>query len=206
MIGWQNSWEYAAATPSKGFRGQMSVPRELSIYKNENSEYRIKSFPTKEVTSYRGQLLATQSSVAVTGSKLLNPISGSKLDIEFVIKRSSAEQAGIKLLKHGENQTLVYYNKIDNTLKIDRTKSGNVGFSAKFPSIESVPLPDTNDDIYIRILVDRNNIEVFANGGNQVMSDLVFPLSEKVSYELFSTEVATTFRDLNIWEMKSSME
>ncbi|WP_170982918.1 glycoside hydrolase family 32 protein [Dyadobacter frigoris] len=206
MIGWENSWEYAATTPSKGFRGQMSVPRELSIYKNENSEYRIKSFPVREVTSYRGQLLATQNSVAVTGSKLLNSISGSMLDIEFIIKKSSAEQAGIKLLKHGENQTLVYYNKIDNTLKIDRTKSGNVGFGPKFPSIESVPMPDTNDDIAIRILVDRNNIEVFANGGKQVMTDLVFPLSEKVSYELFSTEVATTFKNINIWEMKTSME
>jgi len=206
MIGWQNSWEYAAATPSKGFRGQMSLPRELSLYKNENSQYRVKSFPAREVNSYRGRLLSTQGSVAVTGSKVLNAITGSMLDIEFVIRKSSAEQAGIKLLKHGENQTAVYYSKIDNTLKIDRTKSGNVGFSPKFASIESVPMPDTDEDITIRIVVDRNNVEVFANGGKQVMTDLVFPLSDQFTYELFSTEVATTFRDINIWEMKPSME
>jgi fructan beta-fructosidase len=206
MIGWENSWEYAAVTPSKGFRGQMSVPRELSLYKNEKGEYRLRSFPVKEVSNYRGNLLATQNSVAVTGSKLLSSVGGKALDIEFVIKRSSAEQAGIKLLKHGEYQTLVYYNKIDNTLKIDRTKSGNVSFSPKFPSIESVPLPDDGSDIAVRILVDNNSVEVFANGGKQVLTDLVFPVSDKVSYELFSTDVATTFKNLNIWEMKASME
>ncbi len=206
MIGWENSWEYAAVTPSKGFRGQMSVPRELSLYKNEKGEYRLRSFPVKEVSNYRGNLLATQNSVAVTGSKLLSSVGGKALDIEFVIKRSSAEQAGIKLLKHGEYQTLVYYNKIDNTLKIDRTKSGNVSFSPKFPSIESVPLPDDGSDIAVRILVDNNSVEVFANGGKQVLTDLVFSVSDKVSYELFSTDVATTFKNLNIWEMKASME
>jgi len=206
MIGWENSWEYAAVTPSKGFRGQMSVPRELSLYKNEKGEYRLRSFPAKEVNNYRGNLLATQNSVAVTGSKLLNSVSGNALDIEFVIKRSSAEQAGIKLLKHEDNQTLVYYNKIDNTLKIDRTKSGNVSFSPKFPSIESVPLPDDGGDITVRILVDNNSVEVFANNGKQVLTDLVFPVSDKVTYELFSTEVATTFRNLNVWQMKASME
>lgn len=206
MIGWENSWEYAATTPSKGFRGQMAAPRELTLYKNEKGEYRIKSFPIREVNNYRGNLLAKQSSVAVTGSKLLNSVSGNALDIEFIIKRSSAEQAGIKLLKHGDYETLVYYNKIDNTLKIDRTKSGNVSFSAKFPSIESVPLPDDGGDIAIRILVDNNSVEVFANSGRQVLTDLVFPVSEKVTYELFSTEVATTFKDLNVWEMKPSMQ
>jgi fructan beta-fructosidase len=206
MIGWQNSLEYASVTPTQGFRGQMSVPRELSLYKNENGQYRLKSYPAREVNAYRGRLLSTQSSVAVTGSKVLNEITGSTLDIEFVIRKSSAEQAGIKLLKHGENQTLVYYSKIDNSLKIDRTKSGMVGFSPKFASVESVPLPESGDDITIRILVDRNNIEVFANGGREVFSELVFPLSDKYTYELFSTEVATTFRDINIWEMKPSME
>jgi fructan beta-fructosidase len=67
-------------------------------------------------------------------------------------------------------------------------------------------MPDTNEDIAIRILVDRNNVEVFANGGKQVLTDLVFPVSDQFTYELFSTEVATTFRDINIWEMKPSME
>ena len=206
MIGWENSWEYAALTPSKGFRGQMSVPRELSLYKNEKGEYRLRSFPVREVAGYRGNLLTTQGSVAVTGSKVLNSITGNALDMEFMIKRSSAEQAGIKLLKHGDFQTLVYYNKNDNTLKIDRTKSGNVSFSPKFPSVESVPLPDDESDIAIRILVDNNSVEVFANGGKQVLTDLVFPVSNKFTYELFSTEVATTFRDLKVWEMKASME
>lgn len=206
MIGWETNLDYAGAVPTKGFRGQMTIPRELTLYKNEKGEYRLRSFPVKEVNTYRRQLLSTQSSVTVTGSKALNTIKGDMLDIEFVIKRSSADQSGIKLLKNGENETAVYYNKLDNSIKIDRTKSGNIGFSEKFPSIESVPLPEGNDDIPVRILVDVNSVEVFVNGGKQVLTDLVFPLSEELSYELFSTDVATTFQDLNIWQMNASME
>jgi fructan beta-fructosidase len=204
MIGWTNSWVYARDIPTKGFRGQLSIPRELSLYKTENDEYRIRSYPVKELNKYHGAQLISKSAVVVKGDYILNTVKGDALDIEFTIAKGAEEQAGIRILKNGDHQTIIYYNKSDNTINLDRTTSGDKSFSEKFASIESVPLPEGDEDIPIRILVDKNIIEVFANKGKQVLTDLVFPLSENYSAELFSTGGAAQFKDIKIWKMRSS--
>jgi fructan beta-fructosidase len=206
MIGWNNCWQYANEIPTKGFRGQMSVPRELGLATGENGEYRVRSYPAKEVNKYRGQLLFSKPVISVSGNKLLPGVKSNALDIEFVIQRGDASKAGIRLFKHGDHETVVYYDKSDNSIKIDRTKSGKTDFSDKFASVESVKLADDKSDIPVRILTDKNVVEVYVNNGMQVMTDLVFPLSETVTTELFSEGGTTTFKNVRIWKMNPSMK
>jgi fructan beta-fructosidase len=206
MIGWANCWAYANKIPTKGFRGQMSVPRELNLYRNGTGELRMTSYPVTEVDNYMGRLLLNEASATVNGHKNLDHVKGDALDIEYIIDKGSADRAGVSILKNGKHETLIYYNKSDNTLKIDRTKSGNVSFSDKFASVESIALPEKDKEISLRILIDKCIIEVFANKGEQVMTDLVFPLSEDVSAELFSEGGETTFRNIKVHKMLPSMK
>jgi fructan beta-fructosidase len=205
MIAWVNSWQYANDIPTKGFRGQMSVPRELSVYKDQEGEYRLRSFPVREVNKYRGTTLYSKNALVVKGDHPLPSVKGDALDIEFTITRGSAAQAGIRVLKSGNQQTLIYYDKNDNSLKVDRTNSGEKSFSEKFPSIESVPLPAGDEDVPVRILIDKCIIEVFANKGKQVMTDLVFPVEQNTTAEFYTDGSAAQFRDIKIRRMKASM-
>lgn len=205
MIGWTNCWEYANKIPSTGFRGQMSVPREMHIYKMNNGELRLRSFPVKEVNRYRGGVLFSTPAIIVKGDYPLQKVKGDALDIEFTLTKGGADHAGIKVLKNGSQQTLIYYDKNDNSLKIDRTNSGDKSFSEKFAGIESVQLTDGSQDVSIRILIDKNVIEVFADKGKQVMTDLVFPVSQDVTAELYSTGSAARFKDIKVWSMRPSM-
>lgn len=205
MIGWTNSWEYANKIPAKGFRGQMSVPREISVYKAEIGEYRLRNYPSKEVNRYRGNTLYSKGAIIIKGDSLLNKVRGDVLDIEFTLAKGGAEKAGIKVLKNGQQETLIYYDKLENAIKLDRTNSGDKSFSERFASIESVPLSPGDHDLPFRILIDKNVIEVFVNKGKQVITDLVFPLPGDLSAELFTVGSAAQFKDVKIRRMKPSM-
>jgi len=204
MIGWANSWVYARNIPAHGSRGQMSIPRELSLYKEPNGALTLASYPVKEVNTYHDKMIFSAPVMEVSKSKPLAK-AGKLLDIQFTLVPGKAGKAGIRLLKQGDQETLVYYNKTDNCIKLDRTKSGITDFSTKFPGIESAPLPTGSTGISVRILVDNNLVEVFINGGKQVISDLVFPSGENPDAEWFSDGGKVIFKNIKVWTMKASM-
>ena len=61
---------------------------------------------------------------------------------------------------------MIGYDVFRQGIYVDRTKSGDVGFSASFPSTEFAPLKlRANGRVKLRILVDRSSVEVFADNG-----------------------------------------
>jgi fructan beta-fructosidase len=204
MIGWTNSWVYANDIPSNGFRGQMSVPRELNLYRSRPGEYRLRSFPAAEVNRYHAETLFSNPAIIVKGAYPLKTVKGSALDIAFTLTKGPAEQAGIRILKNGKQQTVIYFNKEDNTLKLDRTASGKIDFHERFASVESVAITENNREVELRILVDHDIVEVFANRGKHVITDLVFPESENVTAEFFSSGSAAQFKDISIRRMRAA--
>ena len=63
MIGWANSWEYANDIPTKGFKGMMAIPRELTLSKSKDDQYILMQYPIDEVKRYREKLLATKKGI-----------------------------------------------------------------------------------------------------------------------------------------------
>lgn len=61
------------------------------------------------------------------------------------------------------------------TLSFDRRESGIVDFSQDFPAITVTPTFNGGKTLPLRIFIDRSSMEVFANDGKGVMTNLVFP-------------------------------
>ena len=65
------------------------------------------------------------------------------------------------------------YDGQKQTFSMDRTKSGDVSFSADFPCVTKAP---TYGQIrQLRIFIDRCSIEAFDAEGKMAMTNLVFP-------------------------------
>jgi sucrose-6-phosphate hydrolase SacC (GH32 family) len=72
-------------------------------------------------------------------------------------------------------------------LFVDRSRSGDTGFDAKFPGRHAAPLDLTvTKAVKLDIFVDRCSVEVFANDGEVVISDLIFPSPASQEIELYS--------------------
>lgn len=68
---------------------------------------------------------------------------------------------------------------ITSRLTLDRRNSGNTSFHDKFASAESAPVKLDGGvlRLRLRLIVDQCSVEVFAQDGRVVLTDLVFPLS-----------------------------
>src|SRR5690349_6064678 len=109
--------------------------------------------------------------------------------------------AGLNILKTDSSQTVIGYDGAKGEVYVDRRNSGNVSFHKDFPSIDSAPARLVDGKISLTIFVDQSLIEVFINGGEQVITSQVFPKGKGSAVELFSNDGAAV--DLKVWEMKS---
>jgi fructan beta-fructosidase len=200
FIAWMNSWQYADEIPTSTWRGAMTVPRTLSLRTFPDGIYVVQE-PVREVSSLRGEKIEF-APCDVNGEDVLGEAFSDSLDMELEFASQEAEEFAVKIIT-GENEaTVVGYDFSNQTLFVDRTNSGEVEFSKEFPGVHAAPLVPLEGRISLRILLDSSSIEVFANGGQAAISDLIFPTEGLRKLELSSRGGTTQITKLNIYPMK----
>lgn len=185
MLGWMLSWQYAEAQPTFPWKGQMSVPREISLYKTAGG-HRLKQQPVAEVTR-NARMRTSIPALAIQGeSDALKGVRSNHFELLADVEIGQASGFGLRLAQ-GENgqQTVVGYDAQKQELYVDRTKSGKV-FHPKFASRESAPLKPVNGTVRLRVLLDQSSVEVFGNDGQVAITSLIFPDAQSGRVSLFS--------------------
>jgi fructan beta-fructosidase len=203
MIGWLNSWEYANVIPTIGFRGGMSIPRNLTLFR-KGVGYILKQSPVSEFDNFLGDILFEKALMDVTGTSTTG-VESDVLELRFRLNRGNYAKAGVRFLKNGEEETSIYLDSMSSSLCLDRTRSGNVNFSNRFSSVECVNMSN-DEDVDVRILLDKSVVEVFINDGEKVITDRVFPYKAAGSVEFFSEGSTATFSNVTIKKVNASMK
>ncbi len=202
-IGWTSNWLYAKDEPTVLWRGAQSIPRVLTL-RRVGEQLLMVQAPVRELQSLRGAPVhlanfAIEKATYAVGEKGLN---GETYEIEAEFEPGAASEVGFRLRKGGQVETVVGVIPATNTLFVDRTKSGDVSFSKDFPGRFSTTLDDTKR-VKLHIFVDRSSMEVFANDGEKVMTDRIYPPHGSTVIELYSTGGAGKMNSLTIWPLKS---
>jgi len=205
MIGWMSNWQYAGKVPTSPWRGQMTFPRKLALRATPDG-LRLIQLPSDAITKLHAhpftRLIGTEKEV----NKHLNGHTrGDKMvDLTATITLGSAKRAGWRLLSGDGSYTQVGYDRERQELFIDRTNSGETGFSEDFPGRVSAPLTLTRPgQLQLRILVDRSSIEVFAEHGRLAMTELVFPKQNGRRIAVYSEDGRLSGVSLRIWTVAS---
>ena len=151
-----------------------------------------------------GFLLAWMvASAAVAVSVWITP--GTQLDeIKADLRVGAAEEAGLKVRTGDGEVTVIGYDAQAAELYVDRTRSGRVDFSRDFPGVQRAPLTARHGKVRLRILVDWSSVEVFADRGQTVITDQIFPNATSDRVELFADGGSTTLDSLKIRHLRSS--
>lgn len=188
MLGWMSNWQYAAELPTAPWRGQMTIPRQLAL----------KTFP-EGIRLVQTPIAALRQ---LRGKPIRRPKTRS-FEIQAVLEINGAGEAGWKLASKGGSYTVIGYDSRREEIFVDRTHSGLVAFSPHFPARTAAPLARRDrDKVTFDILVDRNSIEVFADDGRVVLTNLVFPRAEPVDFSFYSDGDANPL-PTTIWPLKS---
>jgi fructan beta-fructosidase len=178
FLGWMSNWNYATVVPTDVWRSAMTIPRELTLIR-ENDNYLLVSKPLRELETLR------------TGSKLLLPVNINKvtgniisienltlnqceLNFEFNIGKEFKDTLKLVLENKPGGKFIVGYSGITEQVFIDRTKSGISSFSQRFGTVIKAPYK-ASGVLKMRVLIDAASAELFVDDGKLVMTTIFFP-------------------------------
>ena len=192
MMAWMTNWDYPFAFPTTGWKGELSIPREVRLVKTEEG-IRLAQAPIKELQSIRSTVYQTQNNKVnpTNALNLLKGISSGSFEIEAELEIPSSNKTtefGFQLREGAEQKTVVGYKPADNKIFVNRAESGETDFSSLFSTLHEAPLNMENNRIKMNIFVDDSSIEVFANDGNVVFSDVIFPDPSSRSMNFYTKE------------------
>ncbi|WP_339272317.1 glycoside hydrolase family 32 protein [Paenibacillus sp. FSL W8-0426] len=204
-IGWMNNWRYASTLPSKEWRGNMSIPREIQL-KSCSEGLRLIQAPISELSQLRKPILSLKDLTIKPGSNVLSDISAVKAEIIAEFEIGTAIEFGFKVRKSSNQETIIGYNVLNEELFVDRTKSNAIDFHPDFAAKHKAFMKSEHEQIQLSIYVDWSSVEVFGNKGKTIVSDMIFPDLESRGLELYALGgelkvVSLQINDLaSIWE------
>ncbi|CCH55075.1 Glycosyl hydrolase family 32 domain protein [Fibrisoma limi BUZ 3] len=174
LMGWMSNWQYANVVPTATWRSANTVPRELGLQEVNNELY-LTSNPVKELNAL-SEKTKTLTNVAVNGQYDLTAKTGGKADLfKLTLSAPATSNFSIVLANEQGNELLIGYDKAANSYYIDRTKSGKTDFEKGFAKRHSAPRLSTASPISLTLLADVASVELFADNGLTVLTDIFFP-------------------------------
>ncbi len=209
QVGWAAHWPYMEFIPETGWRGIMSVPREVSLTQGDDS-IEAREHPVEELTDLRQEKLAELSGEMVTpGRDPLEDtnVEGRSLEIIATINPLGADEIGLRVREGENDQSVITYYTDDEELEFDRLDSSIDGPADGFydPGQEDatvMPLEVREDGtIQLQILVDRSSVEIFGNDGLRTMTNQMFPDWNSTGVSLFAERGGARIEDMVVYDL-----
>lgn len=197
FLGWMVNGAYAGVVPTVGWRSGMTLPRELSIDK-VNGRSLLVTRLVKEVDGL--------DAGAKGGEGSGGEVSGvaKRVEAPFKVRLNTDKVGSFKLILSNDagEKTIVGFDKAADQWFVDRTGSGKVDFHGEFAGRHVAPRLSQAADLSLTLVVDVASLELFADGGLTVMSELVFPGKpyDKVTVEV---EDGMKVKSFEVLKMKS---
>lgn len=207
-IAWMSNWNYADKLPSLPGRGEMTVPRY--IYLREPAPGSHLTTSQEPLQLVQQPILSTpsfQPSQALFGAAPYKTIleaneliaakklTGSSYLLRVTLDPGDAAEAGIRIRRSTTNanqaaneETVIGIDHANGKIFVDRTHSGSTDWSPEFPARIAAPLKHAQENsIRLEIVVDHNSVEVFAEDGETVLTNLIYPSADDNGISFYAT-------------------
>lgn len=204
MLGWMDNWDYAAKTPTSPWRGQMTLPRAVSLQRTPQGT-RLVQRPAPALEALRSDHLSHDDTSLAGVNAFLDRVRpfGDSMELQVSFDAGDAHEFGLRVLKGDDVDTVIGYDRTTSSLFLDRTRSGDVGFSPAFPSRSAAPLALTAGSLQLHVFVDKSSVEVFAGDGEATLTDLVYPRRGATSVEIYSEGGNIARVRIEAWRLRS---
>lgn len=204
-LGWMSAWSYANATPTDGYRGQQSAPRELSLVDTTDG-LRVAQRPARELEHAADPCpLLQREQVDVDDLTALLTDTGPAYRLTATVAPGPQGIAGFELVRGTNERTVVGFDAERGVIFLDRSASGAVDFSSAFAGRFEQPVLDAGASVRLTVLVDRTSVEVFADDGVAVISASIYPTEAVHGLAAFAERGPATLKDLTVQAMGRSL-
>ncbi len=173
FLGWMSNWQYANVVPTQSWRSATTIPRDLSIEK-VGDKYLVQSIPVPELSAFAEKPIN------------LNNIEGSNYDltakvgqltgpVRVQLTSDNIENFSFTLSNLSGEKVVLGYDKESNTYYVDRTASGKTAFEKGFAKRHTAPRLTDKATVDLTLIIDNASVELFADNGLTVMTQIFFP-------------------------------
>ncbi|MEL6251881.1 MAG: glycoside hydrolase family 32 protein [Bacteroidota bacterium] len=204
FMGWMSNWRYAQVVPTYAWRSAMTLARELSFtdYKGKTI---LKTTPVVENEAMR----INESDLVVGEVAGLRPLGilpnglmeiGIKLELD---PSDSPEFIALQLSNLKGGIVRVGYKTSSQEYFIDRQVAGKSDFHEDFATLDVAPAKTGEENILdMRLFVDVSSVELFADEGRTVMTDIYFPTETFTQLSLLVVKGKAKILAGKVWELE----
>ena len=181
MIAWMQNWDTARSHLAKDrLCGQMTLPRELSV-----RDGRLIQTPVRELSNYYGEKISYKN-VPLSTETFLTGIKGRTLDMTVNVRPVDGSQMyhsfKLNLAKDGEHVTTIRYKPDHSIMRVDRSRCG---YPFDIVHVREFPVYSRHGCIKLRVILDKQSLELFVNDGEQAASFVMYTPAEAdvISFE-----------------------
>jgi fructan beta-fructosidase len=193
-LAWLGCWYYGPQAPTAPWRGMMTAPRELALRTFADGIH-LTQQPVNEIAALRKE---HQHLAHVPASAATVDVQGTALDIDVTFEANGAAPFGVQVREGAAERTAIGYDPQAGELFVDRSASGNAAFSPRFTERHAVKLALRDHTLALRVLVDAQSVEVFADEGRVVLSVMIFPSDDSAGVSLFGD---AQVKSMDVWRL-----
>ena len=199
MIGmtWMNNWQYANFVPTKQYTSANTLPRELTLYKEDGNIYMAANV-VKETELLR-QKATPKRSFAVDGEMKMDTLfadNDGAMELIMTVEPEKASIAGFELFNEAGENVKIYLDMKEMKLIMDRVESGLIEFGElsephfieNHDNRKTTAINYVNDfalatwapikkakSYKLQVFIDVCSVEIFLNDGKVAMTNLFYP-------------------------------
>jgi beta-fructofuranosidase len=180
MFGWVSGFKLG-----RGWNGCLALPRVLSIGRDGY----LRQEPVPELQELREQHIRLDSLNLSNGGHVLEEPGGETLEILAVFEPGDAEAIGLKMRRSDDGREAITISYDGRTLDV-------AGSAVPFK------LAGDEKQLTLHVFLDKTVMEVFANGGRECVTKVIYSPEQDLGLELFATGGQAMVRSLDIWHIK----
>ncbi len=192
MVAWEQSWHNLYHPSNQQWMGMMSIPLDITYNEALN---KIDLLPVAEIENYVVQKVSYPE-IQIKEKCVLEGVKGRYFILDMDEFNSDLVDFELILCANDRYQSTLYYDSTTRQFLFDRTYSGvSQDINCMRRSL-SLNAPLSN----LKIVADRNSLEIFANNGELMMSFVIFtPLeAENIYFKSSNMKTNITFKILKM--------
>jgi fructan beta-fructosidase len=206
FLGWMSNWEYATKVPTTPWRSANTLARELSLQTTPLG-LRVNTQPVANMKKLRERSYSIPTQT-ISSSLDLSKTSGlvpTQLEVELEVKLpvDSKVNWGLELRNGQGEKYRIGFDAVKNQFFSDRQQAGNADFSAEFAKkIHVAPRESQGRLVKMHLFFDVSSVELFADEGKVVLTDLFFPAQPFSSIALYAEGGSIELVKGQMWALK----
>lgn len=201
-IAWMNNWNYGQNIPTSPWRSADTFPREVAL-RTIDGKVQLVQQPVPELQELRSGWPFYARHVAINNTTDTLGIQGDELEIKADLNAGNASRFGLNVRVGPGQYTQIGYDTTTDQLYIDRSNSGDVSFDPTFAGLQTAPLALKHGTLRLQLLVDASSVEVFADQGQVVLTDQIFPDAGSTGVSAFAQGGSAKLDDIEAWHLRS---